>query len=289
MVTDSRLSGDGTTFDACTKVITLPRSDCAIAFAGYSGHAYPMMHQLSNAIEAHAPLRRGSLDIVSFKTHALKIFDGMSGLIESSLGLSSPANTDPEANFILGGYCWITKSFEVWHIKHSAKQGKFIAYPPKCVRIIGHTGEPKFSKILKDEDGNLELKTKKLGGSIVVAGDQKKVFEKRLLSKLKEKHDISHLDMEPFEVVRDMLREPRHSETIGGAPQIVKVYQYMRSAPLGVHWPDRASGSIHLQGRPCLGYERIDRWVLDPDTLWSEHPSYSGHSNGGEAPAQAEA
>src|SRR3954469_4813095 len=72
-VTDSRLSGDGRNFDACPKVMTLPRTDCAIAFAGYTGHAYPMMQQLSFAIDAHAPLKRGSLDITQVKSHALKV------------------------------------------------------------------------------------------------------------------------------------------------------------------------------------------------------------------------
>jgi hypothetical protein len=64
------LSGDGRNFDACPKVITLPRTDCAIAFAGYTGHAFPMMQQLAHAIEAHGPLQRGSLDIVAMKSHS---------------------------------------------------------------------------------------------------------------------------------------------------------------------------------------------------------------------------
>ncbi|MBV8793918.1 MAG: hypothetical protein JO136_03175 [Hyphomicrobiales bacterium] len=110
-VTDSRLSGDGRTFDCCPKVITLPRGDCAIAFAGYSGHAFPMMQQLSNAIDAHAPLKRGSLDMVAMKAHTLKIFDDMSALINSSERLSSPIGTYPEADFIFGGYSWIAKKF----------------------------------------------------------------------------------------------------------------------------------------------------------------------------------
>jgi hypothetical protein len=29
---------------------------------------------------------------------------------------------------------------------------------------------------------------------------------------------------------------------------------------------------VHLQGRPLLGYEGSERWVLDPDTLISERP-----------------
>ena len=86
---------------------------------------------------------------------------------------------------------------------------------------------------------------------------------------------LAQLDMEPFEIVRDMLRDTAHSETIGGAPQVVKVHQYMSAAPLGVYWPNRASGSVFIQGRRRLDYERVDRWILDPDTLVSMHEQHT--------------
>jgi hypothetical protein len=75
------------------------------------------------------------------------------------------------------------------------------------------------------------------------------------------------LDWEPLEVVRDMLRAPDASHTIGGAPQILKVHQYPHSEPLGVFWGANAERKVFLQGRECLGYERIERLVIDPDTL----------------------
>lgn len=262
-VTDSRVSGDGRTFDACPKVVTLPRGDCAIAFAGYTGHAFPMMQQLSNAIDAHSPLKRGSLDMVAMKSHMLKIFNGMSGLIVSSKFLSSPMSTAPEADFLFGGYSWIGKCFELWSIRYSEKQKRFIAVAPKCIRRVAYNGMLQFSQ-------RLHGMGEKLAGKIIFTGDQAKVAEQSLIERLSQKGDCTKIDMEPFEVVRDMLRDRNHSETIGGAPQVVKVYQYMGSAPLAVYWPDKHSGTIHLQGRPCLGYERLDRWILDPDTLRSE-------------------
>ena len=67
-----------------------------------------------------------------------------------------------------------------------------------------------------------------------------------------------------------MLRDDKHSETIGGGPQIVKVYQYLQSAPVGVYWPSRTSRKVIFLGRECLGYENLERPVLDPDTLLSE-------------------
>lgn len=72
-----------------------------------------------------------------------------------------------------------------------------------------------------------------------------------------------------------MLRDRNHSETIGGAPQLVKVYQYMQSAPFAVYWPDKRTGKAYLQGRPCLDYEHIERWIIDPDTLESESRAFS--------------
>jgi hypothetical protein len=266
-VTDSRLSGDGRTFDACPKVITLPRGDCAIAFAGYSGHAFPMMQQLAHAITAHGPLNRGAMDISAVRTHTIKIFDSMSRLIASSVHISSTTDTAPEAEFIFGGYSWISKRFELWSFKHDINANRFIARPPKCVRRVEYNSRLHFSQRL---DGAGE----RLAGNIVVTGDQAPVAEKLLIQKLRAKPHCDRLDMEPFEVVRDMLRDQRHSETIGGAPQLVKVYQYMKSSLFGVYWPDR-NGTIHLQGRPCLGYERIDQWVIDPDSTRSEPPHYA--------------
>lgn len=266
-VSDSRLSGDGLTFDGCPKILTLPRSDCAISFAGYTGHAFPMMLQLALAIDSHAPLKRGSLDLAVVRTHTLKIFDGMAGQLTQSEHVNTTQDVSPGAAFLFGGYSWIKKGFQLWSVSYRDGDKCFVADPARWLA---------FSK----EAGRIVIrKRKKTGGEenlgrIAFAGDQAPLAKKLLLEKLNARvGGVRHrktLDMEPFEVVRDMLRDPNHAETIGGAPQVVKVYQYMRTAALGVYWPNKKAGAVHLQGRACLGYERIDQWVLDPDTLVSE-------------------
>lgn len=264
-VTDSRLSGDGRNFDCCPKVIALPRTDCAIAFAGYTGHAYPMMQQLSYAIDSHAPIQRGSLDLGSLKTHTLKIFDSMGERIFISPNISGEIDVTPEAEFIFGGYSWIKKRFEIWRISYQKSKKRFIAQPASEVSYV--------SKKKKRDRTPTDSRKRPSPGKIVFAGDQANRARNLLAQKFRSvETEFPHrkFDMEPFEVVRDMLRDSNRSETIGGAPQIVKVYQYMRTAPLGVFWPGRQGGRVHLQGRPCLGYEKIDRWTLDPDTLRSE-------------------
>lgn len=266
-VSDSRLSGDGATFDGCPKILTLPRSDCAISFAGYTGHAFPMMLQLALAIDSHAPSKRGSLDMTSMKTHALKVFNGMAEQLKPSQYVNKSQNILPGATFIFGGYSWINKAFHLWTIRYMPSEKCFCADPAPWLGFSTQT-EGVVLRRRKNARGQMNF------GKIAFAGDQAPLAKKLLLEKLnrkgKEARLHSHLELEPFEVVRDMLRDPKHSETIGGAPQVVKVYQYMRTAPLGVYWPDKSTGRVHLQGRACLGYERVDRWVLDPDTLISE-------------------
>jgi hypothetical protein len=270
---DSRLSGDGRTFDACPKIVTLPRSDCAICFAGYTGHAFPMMLQLALAIDSYAPSRRGSLDITSLKSHALKVFDSMADHIKSSIAVSKKQSEDPSANFIFGGYSWVKKRFELWSIAFDAIEGKFAAQPAQWISYSEYSSDVRFRRN-KDAPGWKAI------GRVTFAGDQSQRAIDLLFARLAEIPSAQggrrmRIDMEPFEVVRDMLRDDAHAETIGGAPQLVKVYQYMRTAPLGVFWPAKEGGTVHLQGRPCLMYERIDRWVLDPDTLISENPLHS--------------
>ena len=266
-VSDSRLSGDGRTFDGCPKILTLPRNDCAISFAGYTGHAFPMMLQLALAIDSHAPSKRGALELSALRTHLLKVFEALANQIQDSLHVNAPQNLDPEATFLVGGYSWVLKRFQLWTISYRPREKRFVAEPANWFAFSDEAGKIILRK-KKNEGRSANL------GRIVFAGDQASLAKKLLLKKLnadgKGRSRKEPIDMEPFEVVRDMLRDPNHSETIGGAPQIVKVYQYMRTAPLAVYWPNKEKGRVHLQGRPCLGYERVDRWVLDPDTLMSE-------------------
>jgi hypothetical protein len=269
-VTDSRLSGDGRNFDACPKILTLPRTDCVIAFAGYTGHAYPMIHQLALAIDSHAPLRRGSLDLSALKSHALKIFDILANQITSSPFLSEEASTDPEADFLFGGYSWVKKRFELWSIHYRSLERRFVAEPARWISYSDYSKTCVF-RPKKDSSHYTAI------GRVAFAGDQAPTAIQRLSELLsQDPSDIPiKLDMEPFQVVRDMLRDANHPETIGGAPQLAKVYQYMKSAPLGIYWPRKEGGIVHLQGRPLLGYERSERWVFDPDKLVSERPVHS--------------
>src|SRR5580658_2883360 len=75
IASDSRLTGHR--MDVCPKILVLPRSDCALCFAGDTHTTYPLMLQLANAIAAHEPARDRSLDISRVKDHLLRLFKDM--------------------------------------------------------------------------------------------------------------------------------------------------------------------------------------------------------------------
>lgn len=267
-VTDSRLSGDGCTFDACPKVQSLPRPDCAIAFAGETGHAYPMMLQLSLAIESHRPLKRSELDLPIVRSHAKKIFDTMGATIRSGILPSSTSDEFPKAEFLFGGYAWEKKKFELWKMHFDPSIRKFTARPAKWVGYSTQLGRPRLT------EANTKIEP---FGLIAFAGDQAPLAIERfkqLIAARSSEHARTPLNWEPLEIVRDMLRDPQRAHTIGGPPQIMKVHQYPCSEPLGVIWgPGRKT---FLQGRECLGYERTECFVIDPDSLRTTAPFVKG-------------
>lgn len=119
---DSRTRG-AYVFDACPKILTLPRSDCAICFAGDTHETYPLMVQLAYAIAAHEPARDRSMDISRVKNHLLRVF---TDLIRTVKDAAIPFTRD-DAQFIFAGYSWMRKGFRIWTIFYSEKEKAFLA------------------------------------------------------------------------------------------------------------------------------------------------------------------
>ena len=82
----------------------------------------------------------------------------------------------------------------------------------------------------------------------------------------RNKRLMLRLDYEPFEVLRDIIKE-EISPFIGGPPQLLKLYEYMNCIPYGIYWPDVSSNQITLFGRQLLDYEKTRYIVMDPNTL----------------------
>ncbi len=247
IASDSRTRG-GMVFDFCPKILTLPRSDCAICFAGDTAATYPLMLQLSSAISAHLPAKDRSLDIRTLKPHLLRVFTDIINNIKNPM---SPIEPD-DVQFIFCGYSWISKSFEIWTIYYSKKDKKFAARP--AINMHAMMGQVAF-----------------IGD---VARDARAKFITRLNSYAGEKPE--HFEFEPFKVLRDMLRSAGRDASIGGAPQLVRIAEHMNTKVLGVKWAEKEQRFITIMGRRIFDYENTDNFTIDPDTFEHTRPRSFG-------------
>lgn len=236
---DSRLRA-GQAWDCCPKIMTLPRTDCLISFAGDTDYAYPLMLQMVRAIDFYPASLNRRTDIAVAKGHALRVFNQMRSLIHD-LPPRQDSPGDPAAWFLFGGYSWRKREFRIWTLHYDKDIDRFTFRP---VNQQGNWSRPRKFAFIGD-----------------VATDAREQLMALLRSR--GKHINGGLDMEPFEILRDMIRSNRYP-SIGGAPQVAKVYRYMQTQFFAVQWPDN-SGAPHVVGRPALSYESFEAPVIDPD------------------------
>ncbi len=248
MASDSRTRG-GMVLDFCPKILTLPRSDCAICFAGDTAATYPLMLQLANAISAHLPAKERSLDIRTLKPHLLRVFTDIIANVKDAAEPITPS----DVQFLFCGYSWISKSFEIWTIYFSEKDKTFAARPAKNMH--------------------------KLMGQVAFIGDVAKEARSKFIQRLNGYNGgaISHLEFEPFKVLRDMLHEAEPHSTIGGAPQLVRIAEHMNTKILGVKWKNGGELYTTVMGRRIFSYENIDNVTIDPDTFEHLRPRSYGY------------
>lgn len=232
--TDSRLRSLGA-WNCGPKIAVFSRTDCAICFQGDTTYAYPMMLQLQMAVDNFPKAVNRTQDLVHFKGHILDILNDM---------LRYKDNYEiPETSFLFGGYSWEKEEFLLWQIHYDSH-----------VKIFTH-------RPIHFWDG--------VDGKIKVSfiGDYTDEAKAKLIDLLKSrgKFPEGSLDMEPFEILRDMLREER--DLIGGAPQLLKIYRHMNRTPIAVRWKIDGNNSVTLLGRPLLEYEKASFPVMDPDSL----------------------
>lgn len=257
VASDSRLSG-GQHWDANPKIMLLPRSDAVLSFGGDTDDAYPLMLQAWNAIEMFGPAKSRAMDLADLKGHLVRVFNHSRRFI-GGLPQGQKAPSDPGAIFAISGYSWRTRRFHIWKLFYDVSIGRFTFRPAGEWR--GQDADShKLVEYLGDDDAIDEAK-------------------KRLVTLLRDRGKISSgsFDMEPFEVLRDIIRS-KSFPSVGGPIQLVKIYEHANVAPIGVLWPDKA-GSVSLLGRPLMAYEIMPWGVIDPDVPdrarpLSSYPSY---------------
>lgn len=236
LISDSRLS-DGRNIDCAPKILPLPRGDIAISFAGETQVAYPFFLQLYFASLSFRAARTRGLDIIEYRPHALAILNDIVRRIDTpidSLRL-------PQCSFLLCGYSWIKKRFYIWRIVYKPELGRF--HYDSATGICGRRE------------------------SIMFAGDAGPRLRDEthavLTSRRGHQWGRTPLNLEPLEALANLLSTPDSRSSIGGPPQLVKIYQHSNASIIPVYWPRDQQTSIAYSGRIVLGYERVDEWILD--------------------------
>lgn len=242
---DSRLRSEGA-WDAGPKIFRLPRSDALLAFAGETIWAYPIVLQIIATIDANESSRRRYFGLAAARGLIMRSIEAM---MQSGEPLAARIN-EIELEFLFGGWGWREGRFQLWRIYWARGEGRLRHEPIEGSR----TGRFRFigTRDRGNEDPSMEA-----------VGAAKIRLSERLRDKYGELPQYADLDLEPWEVLVEMLRSEDYP-TIGGPPQLAKVYRYMATRTFAVRWPDHKSG-LTLMGRRLLPEEQTDAPEVDPD------------------------
>lgn len=245
VIADSRLGGDGRNIDGCPKILPFPRGDMALCFAGETQVAYPFFQSLFHTSTSFRAARTRGLDIIEYRPHILKILNDLVSRIDTPI----EELKIPECSFIPCGYSWIQKRFRMWTIRY----------------------HPQLRRFHHDKAGSICHNKESIifGGD---AGDRLRQETGRILTERRgHVWGSDPLTFEPLEALSNLLAVKDSNSTIGGPPQFVKLYQHINSLIVPIYWPRGQREKVAYLGRPLLGYERIDDWVFDVETL-TTHP-----------------
>jgi hypothetical protein len=228
VATDSRLRA-GYAWDAAPKIIPLPREDSVLAFAGDTDRAYPMMIQAFNAVGSFRAALDRSQSLEDFKGHLVRMFNFM---IDQKTDQAPVAGPDPEALFILAGFSWRRQHFRIWIIDQDRRTRRFSARPA-----------PRWGPGFRRQ--------------LALVGDNVPEARAGVRERLRAAGRLgaSGFDWEPLHVLAEMCRDKAY-QTIGGAPQVVKIYRSLKVTTFAVPWHSSDGQPIlTVLGRPLLAYE----------------------------------
>lgn len=241
---DSRLSG-GEDWDCCPKILLLPRGDCLLAFAGETRDAYPLMLQFRNWLDIHPKAKSRALDVNDLKKRMRLVFNDMR-LFITDLPNKQKRPDPAKCSMIFGGWSWKKLQFKIWRFYYRKEED-------------GFDFEPMGSGIKVGKDH-----------PVIFAGDTDAVKHARdhiiKLLKERDRFHTPYLDMEPFEALREVIRNKKFGD-VGGPPQLAKIYRHGNVQPYAVRWPMPKKREFSVLGRPLFPGEVNRLPIVDPDNI----------------------
>lgn len=236
MIADSCFSG-GQRFLAAPKIFPLSRQDCAIACAGSTGYSFPVVEHIMRCIELNQKLTDRAADITDFLHTVVDVTNKC--LLEELE--PEPINKGPEFNMILAGYSWKLKKAQIYEIKYDKRKKVMVSTVQKTIKKI----------------------------PVAFIGDMTREARYKVFQLL-ERDGVQEggiINMQPLEALMDLINDKTNdTRSIGGYPQMVKIYPFMRVLPIGFRMKVRGEKAIVYGGRPLLKYETFPYPIYDLET-----------------------
>lgn len=249
LCSDSRLTGGGN-IDVCQKIFPLPRGDAAVGFCGSTLIAYPIINQFISYVSHYKKNLDRALDGSSLPRRLAELANRF---LESYIDPVDLRAELLETSFIIAVYSWQLQRPIINKIIYDGGSKHYVA---------ASFSFPKMRSV-----------SLKKAGQFAFAGDVSNRFYDTL-GKFVDYSSSTKFDMEPFEALVAMLRDPEFVDRksalggpIGGAPQLFKIYPYLRTLEIGVRWPNAEDGRLFLNGRQIFDYEKLMVPEIDAETL----------------------
>lgn len=230
---DSRLSA-GYRWDCAQKIFPIEGPNFCISFAGHADFAFPCIFQFQCMVKNYPRFSTGAAPISVATKDFLAIVNQLHGLVDDRILAQFH-----ETEFLLAGYDF--QSGEMY--------GKSIRYD-------------KESNMYKRFDLG-GLKSGQVEATVGFAGDGYQEFFCDLGNRIaKQKTELNY---QPLETLNDIISRQSKDSTIGGNPQIVKVYRHRNFLPYAVR--QNPGSDVTLFGRPLLEYERTLYPIVSMDKV----------------------
>jgi hypothetical protein len=245
IASDSRLRSRGA-IDQTQKIFRLERADCCLGFCGDAQVAYPLFIQVGSALNNFIKTRTRAADVTDVVNNVRGV---LNNLIDSwDLSGQEKLEELKHTQILFSGRSWKFERFDIGIFKYKNNAFEF------------HHQKERLPYPWREERR-----------SLVFLGDYKQeymqylvtVLEKRFGVQQKTKPRYFSFNYEPVEALNLMLRENATSKkftSIGGAPQMLKIYAYGNDLPVVIRTKPNAH---YLFGRLLFDWEKTAFPILD--------------------------
>lgn len=241
VASDSRISG-GESWDACPKIVALPRPATVVVMSGMAAEAYVFLIQAINTCSLNNGVASGRMDL-GYLARKLRSVYADIRLHVRDLPVGQFRPDVPDVEVALVGWSWRSLRFEGYSYRFD-RRGTL-----QMRRLRELDGQAHFGVcFLGDATGEARRRLRSLGLQRPLRDDRP----------VGETDAGFFLDWQPLDVIRACISDPK-VRSVGGAPQVFRMYQYGETESFV--WRD-SDGVDYFGGRPVSAGERFDRRVI---------------------------